>query len=65
MKNKIFKSDYADIQIEVLDSGWIIIYGEVEDVSITLGKPENKRIELLEKAIAYARGKKEKWQEEN
>ena len=55
LKSKIFKDEFSDIVIEVLETGWITITNEEEDVSITLGKPENRRIELLESAIAYSR----------
>ena len=55
LKSKIFESLYSDLKIEVLETGWITITNEEEDVSITLGKPENARIELLENALAYAR----------
>ena len=59
IKAKIFKDEYSDIQIEVLDNSWITIYGSKGN-SMTLGKPENERIELLENAIKYARNLKGK-----
>ena len=60
IKSKIFKSNFADIELEVMETGYIVLSNPYEKVSITLGKPENARIELIEKAIAYARLKEKK-----
>lgn len=54
MKSKIFESKFADIKLEVMETGWIILTDG--ERSIALGKPENARIELIEDAIKYARG---------
>ena len=53
IKSKIFKSEFVDIKLEVMETGWIILYDG--ERSIALGKPENARIDLIEDAIKYAR----------
>jgi hypothetical protein len=59
LKSKIFRSDFVDIELEVMETGWIILRNEREHVEMSLGVPENSRIELIEKAINYARKIKE------
>ena len=55
LKSKIFKSEFSDIEIEVLETGWITVENPDEEIYISLGKPENERIRLLEEAIKYSR----------
>ena len=62
MKSKTFKSKFSDVRVEVYESGFIVIFQhDIEPTTsgladiIGLGKPENARIELVEKAIKYAR----------
>ena len=54
MKSKIFKDEYSDLYAEVFDNGWINLYQN--DGEITIGKPPNKRSEIILKAIKYAEG---------
>lgn len=65
MKSKLFKHKYSSISIEVLENGWITICEDGRKTMISLGAPENLRIELLEKAIAYSRKLKQKEAEIN
>ena len=60
MKSKIFKSKFADINLEVTEDGWIMLRENYNNTLISLGCPENARIELIENAIKLARKLKEK-----
>lgn len=55
--SKIFKSDNSDLEVEVIDR-WIVL--KQEDTNISLGKPENARIEIVENAIKFAREQRRK-----
>ena len=56
MKSKIFRDKDSDLYVEVFENGWINLYQD--DVGLTLGKPPNKRTDIILKAIKYSEGLK-------
>lgn len=54
LKSKIFKNEKSDLSVEVIENGWIIIYTEGRE-SISLGKIDGLRCELIEEAFEYAK----------
>jgi hypothetical protein len=55
LKSKIFNSKFSDLKIEVVENGWITLNQNNGEDVISLGRPENLRIELLEEALKYSR----------
>ena len=57
LKSKMFQSEYSDLKVEVIENGWITLYGA--EGSISLGKAPNERIRLIKEAIEYSEMMKE------
>lgn len=52
MKSKIFKNNFSDLKVEVMDNGWITIYQD--DVSVSVGIYPNARTRLILEAFKYS-----------
>ena len=59
MKNKIFKSRFSDMKVEVYESGFIALT-DADKRTFVLGKPPNARIDLILRAIDYCEENQEK-----
>lgn len=51
MTTKTFKNKYSSLVVEVYDSGWIVLHEG--GITLSLGKPPNKKIQLILDAIKY------------